>query len=225
MDELKSKIGYSFKNAKLLKAALTHSSFANESRASNASSNERLEFLGDSVLGMIVAHHLYLTYPDLPEGKMTRMRAELVCETSLVRVAAQLELGNHIILGKGEEQSGGRQRTSILADAVEAIIAALYLDGGMEAATRFVHKFILSGLFDLDSAPCSDYKTMLQELVQQKSGQLLRYVLLEESGPDHLKVFKTEVRLNEGAVGEGTGRTKKEAEQAAARHALGEMLK
>lgn len=225
MEKLKNKIGHRFKNAKLLKTALTHSSFANESRSSGLPSNERLEFLGDSVLGMIVASHLYENYPDLPEGKMTRIRSELVCETSLVHVAAELDLGKYIILGRGEEQSGGRQRTSILADAVEAIIAALYLDGGMEASRHFVDKFILSGLGNSDLEPSSDYKTLLQELVQQKSGQYLSYVLLDESGPDHMKVFKTEVRLNDDPIGEGIGRTKKEAEQSAAKHALGERNK
>jgi ribonuclease-3 len=225
MDTLKNKIGYNFNDERLLETALTHSSFANENRSLNLLCNERLEFLGDSVLGMIVAYYLYENFPELPEGRMTRIRAELVCEQSLVNIAAELNLGKYIMLGKGEELSGGRKRPSILADAVEAIIAALYLDGGMDASRSFIERFILMGLSYADLQSNSDYKTILQEIVQQKSGHILRYNLIGESGPDHMKLFTTRVCLNDEPIGEGTGHTKKEAEQAAAKHALEVMEK
>jgi ribonuclease-3 len=225
IDALEKKLGYCFQDRQLLKTALTHSSYANENRAMGLSSNERLEFLGDSVLGMVVASHLYLHYPELPEGRMTRLRAELVCEQSLVGVAQELELGRSIRLGKGEEHSGGRQRQSILADCVEAVIAAMYLDGGMDVARSFIDRFILSDLSNSKEHGSSDYKTALQELVQQKSGQIITYSLLDEQGPDHMKVFTAQVSLNDVPIGEGVGHTKKEAEQSAARHALEALRK
>lgn len=203
----------------MLIRALTHSSFANENRNKGLESNERLEFLGDSVLGMVVAEALFIRCPDMPEGKMTRLRAQLVCEESLHRVAVELNLGERMRLGKGEEQSGGRERVSILADAVEAIIAAMYLDGGISAARDFIEKYILSDLEDVFER-VTDNKTELQELIQRKSGQVLSYVHTGESGPDHDKTFTFQVTLNGETIGEGSGRTKKEAEQAAARTAL-----
>lgn len=217
MQELQSKLNYKFKDQSLIRTALTHSSYANEHRCQ---SNERLEFIGDSILGMVVATYLYRSYPDMPEGKMTRLRAELVCEQSLWNVACALGFGENLRLGKGEELSGGRERHSILADCVEAVIAALYLDGGFEVARKFIMEHILSGLGRTDFAYGSDYKTELQELVQQKPNQSLTYVLVAENGPDHMKSFTVQVHLNGTALGTGEGHTKKEAEQNAAKHAL-----
>ena len=220
MTDLETRLGHQFRQRALLETALTHSSWANENRGAGALCNERLEFLGDSILGVTVADFLYRRYPDMPEGRMTRLRAELVCEQSLYRVACALELGGCLRLGKGEERNGGRARPSILSDAVEALIAALYLDAGMEAAADFIRASLLT---DLDAAEplCSaDYKTALQEIVQRESGRTLAYELTGESGPDHAKVFCVRVLLNGEPIGEGTGRTKKEAEQFAARAAL-----
>ena len=217
MQELQTKLNYEFKDPTLIRTALTHSSYANEHRCQ---SNERLEFLGDSILGMVVAAYLYRLYPDMPEGKMTRLRAELVCEQSLHRVARELGFGENLRLGKGEALSGGRERASILADCVEAVIAALYLDGGFETARAFIMEHILSTLEQPGFAYGSDYKTELQELVQQKPNQRLSYAKVGESGPDHKKTFTAEVRLNDAVLGTGEGRTKKEAEQNAACVAL-----
>ena len=224
MDSLEKKIGHSFRDRALLTTALTHSSYANENRG-RGECNERLEFLGDSVLGMVVADALFRRFPELPEGRMTRLRAQLVCEESLHRVASELGLGEYVRLGRGEEHTGGRRRTSILADAVEAVIAAMYLDGGLETAKAFIERQILSALDGAGPVMrVEDCKTELQELVQKKSGQSLSYELLGESGPDHDKTFNSQVSLNGRPVGSGSGRTKKEAEQAAARAAL-EALK
>lgn len=218
MDPLEEKIGYEFRDRALLVNALTHSSYANENRGRSCESNERLEFVGDSVLGMVVAVELYSRFPDLPEGRMTRLRAQLVCEESLHRVALELGLGESIRLGRGEEHTGGRTRPSILADAVEALLAALYLDGGMDVARGFILRYVLSELEG--EARGADSKTELQELVQRKSGQVLSYELLSESGPDHDKLFTVRVLLNGVPAGTGAGRTKKEAEQSAAQKAL-----
>ncbi|MEG0875713.1 MAG: ribonuclease III [Oscillospiraceae bacterium] len=225
MDELETKLDYTFKDKALLQTALSHSSYANENRAEGLMSNERLEFLGDSVLGQVVASHLFLSFPHMPEGQMTRLRAELVCEQSLYGVAKSLNLGKYIRLGRGEEHTGGRERESILADAVEAIIAALYLDGGLAIAKSFIHRRILADLNVKNSHPVSDYKTALQELVQRKSGQILSYETLSESGPDHKKSFVVQVSLNDKPIGEGEGHTKKEAEQFAAKSGLEELSK
>ena len=222
MQELQTKLNYQFKDQALIQTALTHSSYANEHRCQ---SNERLEFLGDSILGMVVATYLYRLYPDMAEGKMTRLRAELVCEQSLHRVAGRMGFGEMLRLGKGEELSGGRGRASILADCVEAVIAALYLDGGFEVARGFIMKYILCGLGESGFAYGSDYKTELQELVQQKPNQSLSYVMVAESGPDHMKSFTAEVRLNGAVLGAGSGHTKKEAEQNAAGLALRALRK
>lgn len=223
MDALEAKLGYVFQDRRLLENALMHSSYANENRAHGCTSNERLEFLGDSVLGMVTATRLYQLYPDMPEGKMSRLRAELVCEQSLHAVALELRLGDYIRLGHGETRNGGRERPSILADAVEAIIAAMYLDGGLGPAKRFILDHILTGLADGQMHHVSDYKTDLQERVQRKPGQTLEYTLLSESGPDHNKTFTMNVLLNGQEIGQGSGRTKKEAEQAAAKCALERM--
>ena len=218
MKTLEEKLGYTFQNRALLENALTHSSCANESRG-KLQSNERLEFLGDSILGMVVADHLYRNHPDLPEGVLTRTRAALVCEDSLVLVAEELGLGAYLRLGKGEEAGGGRNRPSIRADAVEAILAAVYLDGGIGSARKIIQKYILSREVAGLTKP-RDYKTALQELVQRESGQVLAYRLIGEEGPDHNKRFFVEVTLNGNGVGQGSGRSKKEAEQMAAKAAI-----
>lgn len=223
METLEARIGYTFHDRRLLQNALMHSSYANENRARGCTSNERLEFLGDSVLGMVTATRLYRLYPDMPEGKLSRLRAELVCEQSLHAVALELGLGSYIRLGHGETRNGGRERPSILADAVEAIIAAIYLDGGLESAQRFILDHILTGLAEGQMHHVADYKTDLQERVQRKPGQALEYTLLSESGPDHNKSFTMNVLLNGAEIGRGTGRTKKEAEQSAAKSALERM--
>ena len=219
MKELEQKLNYKFKNIGLLNNALTHSSYANETKEEGITSNERLEFLGDSVLGVAAARYLYALEPSLPEGKMTRLRAELVCEQSLYGVACDIDLGRYLRMGKGEVKNGGRQRVSILADAVEAVIAAMYLDGGFEVADGFIKANILNPE-SIKAHHSVDYKTELQELVQQKAGQVLTYIPAGETGPDHDKLFLAKVSLNGEVVGEGQGRTKKEAEQAAACVAL-----
>ena len=218
MNTLEEKLGYSFHDLSLLENALTHSSRANESRG-KLLSNERLEFLGDSILGMVVADHLYRNHPDLPEGELTRTRAALVCEESLVEVARELELGKYLHLGKGESTGGGRERPSIQADAVEAVLAAIYLDGGIGSARKFIQRYILSREIAGLAKPL-DHKTALQELVQRENGQVLQYRLVGEEGPDHNKRFFVEVDLNGKSVGSGSGRSKKEAEQMAAAAAI-----
>ena len=217
--DLEAAIGYKFKNIALLQNALAHSSYANERWHNSLMSNERLEFLGDSILGMCVAEYLYCTFPDRPEGELTRMRADMVCEKTLAAVAGRIGLGQHLLLGKGEEQGGGRTRNSILADAVESVIAASFLDGGMDAAKAFIQKFILVEV-PVKKLNNVDYKTSLQELVQQKKNQVLTYTLVGESGPDHDKHFEVEVCLNGKVVGLGSGSSKKRAEQDAARVAI-----
>ena len=217
--DLEAAIGYRFKNISLLQNALTHSSYANERWHNSLMSNERLEFLGDSVLGMAVAEYLYKTFPDRPEGELTRMRADMVCEKTLAAVAGRIGLGQHLMLGNGEEQGGGRSRDSILADAVESVIAASFLDGGMLAAKGFIEKFIFVEV-PVTKMHNADYKTALQELVQQKKNQTLSYRLVGESGPDHDKRFEVEVSLNGCVIGTGSGSSKKRAEQMAAQAAL-----
>ena len=219
MKTLETKLGYQFQNPKLLDHALPHSSYANEHHLGSISSNERLEFLGDSVLGMIVADHLYRTFPDLPEGDLTRIRANLVCEGSLVLVAKEWDLGRYLKLGKGENACGGRSRPSILADAVEAVLAAVFLDGGLAHDRDIIQRFLLDRMEQVNRAS-RDHKTYLQELVQRKSGQVLSYELIGESGPDHNKTFQMQVLLNGQPIGQGTGHSKKEAEQAAANAAI-----
>ena len=221
--DLEKAIGYQFGNISLLQNALTHSSYANERYHNSLMSNERLEFLGDSILGMVVAEHLYRNFPDRPEGELTRMRADMVCERALAEVANRLSLGQHLMLGHGEERFGGRNRDSILADAVESVIAATYVDGGMDAAVSFIRKFILCDV-PAQRMRNADYKTALQELVQQKKNQVLTYALVGESGPDHDKKFDVEVMLNGQVVGCGTGSSKKRAEQDAARAAMDKLF-
>ena len=227
MQELEKKLGYSFKNPALLSEALSHSSYANEHRSAKLNSNERLEFLGDSVLGFVTAEFLFTSHPDLPEGDLTRIRAALVCEQSLYEVAtSQLELGRYPKLGRGEEAGGGRRRTSILADATEAVFAAVYLDGGIDAARSLIHRVLLDAVRqEAVEERRRDYKTALQELVQRQADQVLTYRMIGEHGPDHAKVFTAEVLLNGSAIGSGSGHSKKEAEQSAARSALKKLEK
>ena len=222
--DLEAALGYKFRNITLLQNALTHSSYANERWHNSLLSNERLEFLGDSILGMAVAAYLYHHFPDRPEGDLTRMRADMVCEASLAVIANRLNLGQHLLLGHGEERFGGRSRASILADAVESVIAAAYLDGGIEAAKGIITRFVLCNV-PATKLQNVDYKTSLQELVQQKKNQTLCYRMVGESGPDHDKVFTAQVLLNDNVVGEGTGSSKKRAEQDAARVALEKLKK
>lgn len=220
LEALQQRLGHTFKNIGLLENALTHSSWSNENRERNMPCNERLEFLGDAVLGFLVAGYLYDRFPDLPEGRMTRLRADLVCERALHTVSRAIGLGEHLSLGRGELATGGRERASINADAVEAVIAALYLDGGLEAAQRFVRKFILE-VFEAGKArPDKDAKSELQELIQRKSGQVLEYRHVSAQGPDHMKVFNVEVWLNGRLLARGQGHSKKDAEQHAALRAL-----
>ena len=208
--DLETAIGYRFHNIQLLQNALTHSSYANERWHNSLLSNERLEFLGDSVLGMLVAEYLFHNFPNRPEGELTRMRADMVCERTLAEAANRIGLGEHLLLGHGEEQGGGRNRDSILAD-------------GMEAALQFVQKFILVEV-PVTRLHNVDYKTRLQELVQQKKNQVLSYALVGQSGPDHDKQFDVQVSLNGNVVGNGSGRSKKRAEQDAARTAIEKLF-
>ena len=219
MKKLEEKLGYEFKNSELLTTALTHSSFANEHKKSGIECNERLEFLGDSILGMITAEYLFRNEPGMPEGKMTRLRAELVCERSLVEVADELGLGEYLRLGHGEESCGGRTRPSIKADAVEAVLAAVFLDEGIEPAKKIVNKYILSKL--KTGIPANrDYKTELQEYLQRDGAKDISYKLTGESGPDHNKHFVCAVLVDGEHIAKGEGKSKKEAEQQAARNAL-----
>lgn len=217
---LEDALGYHFHNVTLLQNALTHSSYANERWHNSLASNERLEFLGDAVLGVTVAEYLYRQFPDVPEGDLTRTRADLVCEKTLAKAAGTLHLGDYLLLGHGEEQGGGRSRDSILADATEAVIAAAYLDGGWNAAKGIIDRLILTETPKIHRPQNVDYKTMFQELVQQKKGQDITYVQIGETGPDHAKEFLVEVLLNGQVVGKGSGSSKKRAEQAAAHRAI-----
>ncbi len=218
ISDFEQKLGYTFKDRALLTNALTHSSYANEHRREGIASNERLEFLGDAILGLVVAEYLYQTHPDKPEGELTKLRAELVCEQSLAEVAGQLHLGEVLILGHGESHGGGSHRPSMLADAVEAVLAAAYLDGGMEIPRGIIARYILRK--EPVVSGNQDYKTRFQELVQRSRDQVIAYQMAGESGPDHHKTFTVEVLLNGQVVGTGTGTSKKRAEQDAAREAI-----
>ena len=214
---LKEKLGYEFKNEEYLITALTHSSYANEAKLRE--SNERQEFLGDAVLALVVSDYLFQRYR-MAEGDLTRVRATIVCEKSLCVFAEEIGLGQALLLGKGEEQTGGRERPSILADAFEALIAAIYLDGGLAAAEEFIRPFAERSLRGEAQPGLNDYKTLLQEIVQKNPGEQLSYRLARETGPDHDKCFVAEVLLNSNVIGKGQGRSKKAAEQDAARGAL-----
>jgi len=219
LKSLQEKLNYSFENPALLVNALTHSSYANEKEKNGITNNERLEFFGDSLLGMTVALLLFESEPKLTEGQMTKLRAQLVCERSLAELAGGLDLGDYLLLGRGEDKGGGRSRPSILSDALEAVLAAMYFDGGFQP----VFKLISEHFTDRIKTPLPrtiDYKTKLQEIVQKKQGQAFSYEVTEVSGPDHDKTFSVEVKLNGETVGEGKGKTKKSAEQDAAKAAV-----
>ena len=215
---LETRLGYTFKDAKILKRALTHSSFSNESK-DKPECNERMEFLGDAVLSIAVSDHIFHRY-HLDEGDLTKIRAALVCEKSLFKFANQIDLGEEILLGKGEEQMGGRNRASIVSDAFEAVIAAIYLDGGIAAASKFVLGFVEEELESSRKRQFIDYKTLLQEIIQKNPEEKVSYVLVKEDGPDHDKQFDVEVHLNSNIIGRGTSKSKKSAEQMAAKEAL-----
>ena len=220
MKTLEEYLGYTFKNKKLLQNALAHSSYANEVRG-GVTSNERLEFLGDSVLSIIVSSYIYENFKKMPEGELTRLRSSLVCEKTLCGFSRQINLGEFLLLGKGERKNGGADRDSILADAFEAVLAAIYLDGGIKPAREFVMRFVLNELESYDvKADFKDYKTLLQEIVQRNPEESVRYILTGESGPDHDKLFTVEVLLNSNTIGKGTGKSKKDAEEMAAKQAL-----
>ena len=218
MRTLEEKLGYHFHDPALLRQALTHSSYANEAQDPR-SCNERLESLGDSVLSVIVSDYIYRHY-ETPEGELTKLRASLVCEQSLFDFAKQLNLGAYIRLGKGELHNKGNERPSILSDAFEAVLAAVYLDGGMEPAKKLVLRFVKEDLADREKIEFKDYKTELQEVIQKNPEERLEYVLVKETGPDHNKEFTVEIRLNSNVIATGVGKSKKAAEQAAAQQAL-----
>lgn len=221
MKELEQKIGYTFQDKKLLAKALTHSSYANEKKLGKLGCNERLEFLGDAVLELISSHYLFERFPDLPEGELTKKRASLVCEPSLAYCARAFGLPKYLLLGRGEDMTGGRNRDSIVSDATEALLGAIYLDGGFASAKEFVLNFILN---DMEHKQLFyDSKTILQELVQENGRQPVEYMLLKEEGPDHNKQFTVSAVVNGEAMGTGTGHTKKAAEQAAAYQAIRKM--
>lgn len=220
--EFEKMCGYTFHNRKLLTEALTHSSYANEGKRFSHN-NERLEFLGDSVLSVVVSEFLFKKYPNIPEGELSKLRASLVCEQSLFEFAKQIDLSRYILLGKGEENTGGRERPSIVSDAFEAVIAAVFLDGGMEKAKKYVLSFLPEQMNPKEAFNFSDYKTTLQEVIQQNREEKVEYVLISESGPDHNKTFEVEVHLNSNVIGRGSGKSKKQAEQLAAKEALSLM--
>ncbi len=221
--EFEKKIGYHFQNAKLLTQAFTHSSYANERHLGKQADNERLEFLGDAVLEIVTSEFLFHRYPDYPEGELTRLRASMVCEPTLAFCTRELELGNYLLLGKGEDQTGGRNRKSILSDALEAVIGAIYLDGGFANAKEFIYQFVLN---DIEHKQLFfDSKTILQEVVQGSYEEELSYHLLSEEGPDHNKKFIVEAKIGEKVYGQGCGRTKKSAEQEAAYETLLQLKK
>ena len=218
LKELQDKIGYSFNNEDLLKQAITHSSFANEQKINKLKNYERLEFLGDAVLELVSSEFLFNENKDMPEGQLTRLRASMVCEPALAYCARDIDLGTYILLGKGEEATGGRNRDSITSDVLEAVIGAIFLDGGLDNAKKFINRFVLS---DLENKILFlDSKTLLQEEIQKKNSAQLRYELVGETGPDHDKQFSVEAYLDDVLIGTGIGRTKKAAEQKAAYEAL-----
>jgi ribonuclease-3 len=221
---LEEKIGYRYNDINLLLTALTHSSYANECKpkGETVEYNERLEFLGDSVLSIIVSDYLFRQYPDTPEGDLTRIRASAVCEKTLGKLAVDVGLGKYILLGHGEEMSRGRERVSILADAFEALLASIYLDSGSrEAVEKFLMPLVIPEIKQfMENGKNKDHKTLLQQIVQQERGEILEYVLVGESGPDHAKIFEVEARLNSNVIGHGSGKSKREAEQMAAKEAL-----
>jgi ribonuclease-3 len=220
---LQRRLGVQFRHFPLLKQAFTHSSYVNEHRSANHKHNERLEFLGDAVLELTVSEYLYRTFPHRPEGELTKLRAAVVCEPSLVKLAEQLNFGAYVLLGKGEEMTGGRTRPALLADVFESFIGALYLDQGLEAVQNFLHQYVFPHMSFDGKSQFTDYKTQLQELTQQHGLGQLEYKIVDERGPAHEREFVAEVQMNGSLLGRGTGRSKKEAEQQAAAEALGRL--
>ncbi|MCF6094359.1 ribonuclease III [Microaerobacter geothermalis] len=221
--EFQQEIGIFFYNEKLLRQAFTHSSYVNEHRHKSLQDNERLEFLGDAVLELTISQFLYSHYPRMSEGEMTKLRAAIVCEPSLVSFAEQLHFGDLVLLGKGEELTGGRERPALLADVFEAFIGALYLDQGLESVFQFLDKYVFPKIEHGDFTQPTDFKSMLQEYVQHDSLGELNYRIIQERGPAHHREFVAEVLLSDKALGRGVGRSKKEAEQKAAEMALHEL--
>ncbi len=218
MDEFEEETGYKFQNKELLKIALTHSSYSNEKRMDKTQCNERLEFLGDAVLELVSSEFIFRNHPNMPEGEMTKTRASYVCEPTLALCAKDIHLGDYLRLGKGEERTGGRERDSVLSDALEATIGAVYMDGGFEPARQYIQEHILR---DIDNKKLFyDSKTFLQEIVQSHEGNTLEYQLIGESGPDHHKEYQAAVFVNGRQISTGTGQTKKKAEQSAAYEAI-----
>ncbi len=224
LEEFERKIEYTFSDKSLLVLALTHSSYANEIKKGKHENNERLEFLGDAVLDMVVSEYMYRHFPKMPEGELTKLRAAVVCEGSLAELSRKLGVGRCLLLGKGEESTGGRNRDSILADAFESIIGAICIDGGMEAATKHIMRFMVDQIeHTKNNFRSLDCKTHLQEVIQKISKVPLKYAIVDEQGPDHNKVFVAEVTHDGRVLGKGSGRSKKEAEQSAANNALEHM--
>lgn len=220
---LEKKLSYTFKDKQLLLEALTHSSYINEHRTENEDCNERLEFFGDSVLSVIVSRYLFSKFTSRQEGDMTKIRAAVVCEKALAKYAREIDLGDYLRMGKGEEKTNGRQRASVTSDAFEAVLAAMYIDSGYDADTvaNFLMPFVVREINDLNTGESFvDYKTSLQQIIQQADGERLQYAVVEESGPDHDKTFVVEARLNSNVIGVGRGSSKREAEQSAAKEAL-----
>lgn len=221
MKTIEKNIHYTFKNQGLLKEALTHSSFSNERKENVVHNNERLEFLGDAVLSIVISDYLFKNHVNLPEGELTKIRSKIVCESTLGECSKRIELGQFMFFGKGEEMTGGRKRTSILADAFEALIAAIYLDGGLDAARSFIMAYMKDYIQNaINGKVFLDYKTHLQEIVQIRKDNRIKYEIIGEEGPDHSKLFYTQVKLNDIVIGYGKGRSKKEAEQEAAKMAI-----
>lgn len=227
LDEMQQVVAYTYKNSELLKIALTHSSYANEHRNHRIKDNERLEFLGDAILDLIISEYLFSKYPEMPEGDLSKIRASIVCEASLAKNARKMDLGKYILLGKGEEMTGGRSRSSILADAFEAITGSLFMDGGFEQAKTFIWNTLVKDVEQTESIETlyTDYKTLLQECIQKVSSNPITYKVVGEDGPDHDKHFYVEVMHEAKKLGRGVGKSKKEAEQDAARKALEEYNK
>lgn len=226
ISEFEKTIAYSFKDRELLRLAFTHSSFANEKRRGCHENNERLEFLGDAVLDMVVSEYMYRQYPQMPEGELTKLRAGVVCESSLAKLAIRMDFGQHLFLGKGEESTGGRSRDSILADSFEAVIGAVLIDGGFEAVSSYILRFMAEEINRAQkNFKTRDSKTSLQEIIQKNSKLSITYTIVSETGPDHDKIFTANVCHGEKILGIGKGKSKKEAEQCAANNALAKMNK
>ncbi|PAB58894.1 ribonuclease III [Anaeromicrobium sediminis] len=225
LNEISKKVSYEFNNIGLLNEALTHSSYANENKKRNIQHNERLEFLGDSVLGIVISDYLYKNLSASQEGELTKIRASIVCEPSLANSSIELAMGKYLMLGKGEEVTGGRERISILADTFEAVIGAIYLDGGLENAKKFILSNLKNTIKDaIEGRIFQDYKTHLQEIIQSKGNDKIEYEVIDEKGPDHNKIFYVQVKIGGEVIGKGSGKSKKEAEQKAAKEALKKVV-